>query len=231
MINTSEITALAEHVAIWSKAPSRDWIEGVKPVSRNNKGLNPLIDKFFPNLDSVKVIVEIGVEMGGGTRFFLNKFPSSIVICVDPWCEGYVLPKIWSHLNAKAARSKNSLLPLFLAFNACNKDRILPIQEFSSDGLIRVRELGFQPDLVYIDGDHTYHGVFSDLVMANALFPEAQILGDDWNFTSAYPRYRGIQYSVQKAATDFSEHVSRELVVIENSFLIGHRPAGVKRWA
>jgi hypothetical protein len=39
-----------------------------------------------------------------------------------------------------------------------------------------------QPDLIYVDGDHSFDSVVGDLQSALDLFPQATIVGDDWNW-------------------------------------------------
>lgn len=214
---------LDDHKAVWAQAPDPAWLAGVEPVGRPNRGLKELIARESIDVDAVETVLEIGAELGGSTRRFLGLFPNAVVVSVDPWMPGYTLPPEWSHLRGRAAQHDNSLFSLFLGFNAPHSDRILPIRHISSDGLMRARELGLKPDIVYIDGDHTYHGVFTDLVLADAMFPLARIMGDDWNFTSSYARYQGIEYSVQKAVKDFVLHTGREVRVLDNNYLVPPR--------
>lgn len=80
--------------------------------------------------------------------------------------------------------------------------------------------MAYIPDIVYIDGDHRYMGVLQDLIMIHNLFPSALIIGDDWNFSSKYPIYKGIEESVQKAAIDFCDHFGLQLEAIKNTYAI-----------
>lgn len=214
---------LREFRDIWSLAPDSSWLEGIDPVGRPSRGLAELIEGEKVNRNNVNVVLEIGAELGGSTRRFLSEFPNCMVVSVDPWSAGYVLPLEWAHLRAKAAESQGSLLQLFLGFNLPYKERILPLRCYSHAGLIRAREVGIVPDLVYVDGDHTYHGVMMDLILAQSLFPSALIVGDDWEFTSSHERYQGINYSVQKAAKDFAQHLGRDLVIYGNSYSLQRR--------
>lgn len=216
---------------LWSLLPPPDETSIPEPPQRLNRGLIDALKKNVPSLDEDGIIVEIGAELGGSTRLFLEEYSKAGVVSIDPWPEGYYLPPAWSSLKPSVAKYGRSLLPLYLYYCKDYRDRILPVREFSSDGLLKIHKAGLKPSFFYVDGDHTYHGVFTDLALINSLFPDTPIFGDDWNFTSSYPRYKGIQHSVQKAATDFSDHTSRPLTVFSNTYFIDVRPKDVKRFA
>jgi hypothetical protein len=216
---------------LWSLLPQPTAGEIPEPPQRLNQGLVDALKKHAPSLDGDSIIVEIGAELGGSTRLFLEHFPSAHVVSIDPWPEGYHLPPAWGSLTAAVAKFGHSLLPLYLHYCRQYRDRLTAVREFSSDGLLKVYAAGLKPSLFYVDGDHTYHGVFTDLALINCLFPDIPIFGDDWKFTSSYPRYRGIEHSVQKAAKDFAEHTSRPLEVLSNTYVIGARTIEAKRYA
>jgi hypothetical protein len=200
--------------------------------ARLNGGLIEALNMHIPVLAVNPIVVEIGAELGGSTRIFLESIHGARVVSIDPWPKGYNIPQSWSFLKPAIAKyGGGSLLPLYLHYCRQYKERLTPVREFSSDGLQAIYNAGLKPSLFYVDGDHTYHGVFTDLALINSLFPDVTIFGDDWNFTSSYPRYRGIDYSVQKAAKDFAEHTSRPLEVFSNTYVIGVRAAETKRYA
>lgn len=62
------------------------------------------------------------------------------------------------------------------------RERIIPVRRKSIEGLKLVAEAGLTPDVIYIDGDHSYAAVHDDLVTALSLFPRSAILGDDWDW-------------------------------------------------
>jgi hypothetical protein len=225
---TPNATALP---ALWSLLPQAEDIDIPPAPQRLNRGLVEALKKHVPSLAAESIIVEIGAELGGSTRLFLEHFSNAQVVSIDPWPVGYNLPAAWGSLKSAVAKCGNSLLPLYLHYCKQYRNRVTPVREFSSDGLIKVYNAGLKPSLFYVDGDHTYHGAFTDLALINSLFPDTLILGDDWSFTSSYPRYRGIDYSVQKAATDFAAHTSRPLDVISNTYAIGVRAADTTRYA
>lgn len=198
---------------------------------RLNRGLVEALREHMPALVANPLVVEIGAELGGSTRIFLESIPSGHIVSIDPWPQGYNIPQTWSFLKPAVAKYGGSLLPLYLHYCRQYKERITPVREFSSDGLQAIYKAALHPSLFYVDGDHTYHGVFTDLALINSLFPDTLIFGDDWNFTSSYPRYKGIEYSVQKAAKAFAEHTSRPLTVFSNTYVLGVRSSDSKRFA
>jgi hypothetical protein len=52
-----------------------------------------------------------------------------------------------------------------------------------------------QPDLVYIDGDHSFENVVGDVQSALDLFPAATIVGDDWD-------WEGVRTAVETVVKD-----------------------------
>ena len=62
------------------------------------------------------------------------------------------------------------------------RNQIIPLKANSVEGLRCVADAGLHPDLVYIDGDHSFESVVGDLQSAIDLFPEAIVVGDDWNW-------------------------------------------------
>lgn len=60
------------------------------------------------------------------------------------------------------------------------RDRITHLREKSFDGLLKLKSIGFKPQLIYIDGDHTASAVLNDLVMSfDILEKGGLILCDD----------------------------------------------------
>jgi hypothetical protein len=49
--------------------------------------------------------------------------------------------------------------------------------------LRRVAEVGLEPDLVYVDAEHTYDAVAAELKLARELFPHALLCGDDYDWS------------------------------------------------
>lgn len=133
-------------------------------------------------------ILEIGSWLGESTRWLASRFPEAEIICVDPW-----LP--W-----KAASD-----PLLVAISArsfeifqrnlwWHRDRLIPIRGRSQTALPYLEAVGYTPDLIYIDGDHSYEGAAHDLKTCRRIWPKAAIVGDD--YTPAWP---GVVTAVDEA--------------------------------
>jgi hypothetical protein len=168
----------------------------------------------------VRLVCEIGTELGGSTRYLLEQLPYTSCVCIDPWPDGYKLPKEFFDNSPGLENQKASVLQLFLYFCRAYRSRILPIRAFSVEGIILLNEMGLVPEIFYVDGDHRYIGVLNDLILIHHLFPSALIIGDYWNFSSNYPVYKGIERSVQKAALDFADHFDFRIDHIKNTYVL-----------
>ena len=62
------------------------------------------------------------------------------------------------------------------------RDRIIPLRMTSLEGLQTVSNYGIEPDLVYVDAEHSYPAVMSELELARELFPRARLVGDDYDW-------------------------------------------------
>lgn len=215
---------LAGHTEAWSKLPEAECADSCKAAVRLHQGLDIAVEAAGLRREDVRSFVDIGAELGNSTRLLLSLFPNAIGAAVDPWPEAYNIPREWPGVRTFSAPFNHSLLPMFLACNAAYRNRLMPIRADSAAGLLKVRDLGLEPEVIYVDGDHTYHGVTTDLVMADALFPQAVIIGNAWSFSAKFPKYQGIEKSVQKAAKGFAFHRSRTLSVHSNVFIILPNP-------
>lgn len=210
---------------LWRRTwPSRNPIPALGPadaVGRPHGGLEDLLAAAGPTGESVSTIMEIGVELGGSTRFFLRKYPKANIVSIDSWTEEYPFPSDWSHLKEYTKPFNGRARELFMSFCWNDRQRLLPIHSWSDAGARRAFNLGIRPDLIYIDGDHRYHGVLADLFLCSALFPKAVLCGDDWDFRSAAPKYRGYAYPVREAVQAFASHKEARIEVVGNSYIIG----------
>jgi hypothetical protein len=50
------------------------------------------------------------------------------------------------------------------------------------EALDELSRLGLSPEVVYVDADHTYESVKEQLARVRALFPDAIVVGDDWDW-------------------------------------------------
>ncbi len=148
---------------------------------------------------SAKIVLEIGAFLGLSTRQWLACAPDVTVICIDPW--NTPKPEEWVALKDWPEICHKEIYDLFLSSNWDFQDRIIPIRGLSPAAVRDVHACGVQPDIVYIDGEHTYNAVLTDLTECYRLFPNAFLTGDDWNWSKdLYP-----PRSVREAVIDFSE--------------------------
>ena len=145
-------------------------------------GIPELLLKSNVSADT-KLVVELGSWLGESTRFLAQNAPNATVVAIDHW-EGSV-----EHVE-----EFSDMLPtLYEAFiSSCWDDRgqIIPIRRNSLDGLKVVSRFGLVPDVIYIDADHGYDSVASELALCHELFPTATLIGDD------YEGFPGVRRSV-----------------------------------
>ena len=91
-----------------------------------------------------------------------------------------------ARFRAPAFGKLRALPRLFETFQArCwdYRERVLPLRTTSLEGLRRVADAGLEPDLVYVDAEHTYEAVSAELKLARELFPHALLCGDDYDWS------------------------------------------------
>ncbi len=141
------------------------------------------------------VVVELGSWLGMSTRFIADHAACATVIAIDHW-QG----SVEHHEQAACRDMLPRLHERFLAMNWGYRHRVIPLKMTTIEGLQVVAAHEVVPNLIYIDADHRYDSVLEDLSCASRLFPDAVLVGDDYD----YP-------DVQRAVTDFASQ--RDLVV------------------
>jgi Methyltransferase domain len=129
-----------------------------------------------------RLVVELGAWLGLTTRFLAEQAPGAVVVAIDHWqgsSEHQSRPEWRSMLPA--------LYETFLALCWPYRERIIPLRMTTLMGLQTLADYGLRPDLIYVDAEHTYEAVFSELTLAKRLFPRASLLGDDY----PHPPVRG----------------------------------------
>lgn len=146
--------------------PQRDWLF---PATKR------LLTETLPR--DAEVIVEVGSWLGRSTRLLAGLAPRAKVIAIDHWqgsSEHFEDPELAAFLP--------HLYDAFLRECWEYRGQIVPVRNSSVEGLKEVAEAGLQPDLIYIDADHSYEGVLADVSTALDRFPGVRIVGDDWNW-------------------------------------------------
>jgi hypothetical protein len=126
---------------------------------------------------ATRVVVELGAWLGLSTRFIADHAPNAVVVSVDHW-KG-------SPEHVTDPRYKDLLPRLYETFQArCwdYRERVIPLKMTSLDGLNTVAEHGVQPDVVYVDAEHSFEAVSAELALARRLFPKALLTGDDYDW-------------------------------------------------
>lgn len=159
------------------EAPTVDWGWGIE----GEELLRQLVDP------GVEVVLEVGSLLGGSARFWAQHCPEAHVLCVDPWIDVTNLedrpflehvPELVDFVLDRT----DGLFDVFLASNWELRDRITPLRGYSPDRLTDVVRHQVRPDVVYVDGSHVYEDVIADMTTARALFPDALLCGDDYNW-------------------------------------------------
>jgi predicted O-methyltransferase YrrM len=147
--------------------------------------------------DKTHVVVELGAWLGLSSRYIADRAPNATVISIDHW-RGNPEHHKQSELQ--------SLLPvLFETYQSecwSYRDRLISLRMSTLDGLKTVAEHGIEPDIVYIDAEHSYEAVTAELELASELFPRARLMGDDFD-------WRGVREAVQNFARRHAMKVER----------------------
>jgi len=168
--------------------------------------------KQFLNPET-KLVVEIGSFLGKSTRFILEAAPNATIIAVDHWKATW---KWFIHSwkgNVKERDKFESYIYETFLFNCWEyRDRLIPLKADSTGGLDEIHNLELQPDLIYVDGDHYFEGVLKDIFKSVSYFPEAQIVGDDWEWGPDR------NYPVRQAAELIAKDFGYEIELNENTW-------------
>ena len=148
-----------------------------------------------------RLVVELGAWLGMSSRFIADHAPNAHVISIDHW-EGSP-----EHRNQDQFQAiLPTLYQTFLAQSWDYRDRIIPLRMSSLDGLQTIADHGFEPDLIYVDAEHSYPAVTAELELARHLFPDSTLVGDDYDWEG-----------VARAAEEFA---GRHGLAVER---VGHR--------
>lgn len=161
--------------------------------------------------ERTKLVVELGSWLGLSTRFIAGAAPQAHVIAVDHWqgsAEHQRKPELAGLLPV--------LYELFLSSCWSFRDRILPVRMTTCEGLEEIARHGLEPDLVYLDADHSYDAVKQGILQIRRLFPGAVLIGDDWNWES-----------VRLAAIDAAKELGEALGVHGTAFRLFSQQAEV----
>lgn len=136
-------------------------------------------------------VLEIGTWLGKSCRWVLEHSMVRM-ICVDPW-------KPWhTHADPILAHLSQVSRETFLANLWDLRSRIIPIQLRSEEAIPILAHAGYKPDLIYIDGSHSFEAVQSDIRMCREFFPHANLIGDDY-----CDQWPGVKKAVDQSGLKF----------------------------
>lgn len=155
-------------------------------------------------------MLEIGCFLGASARRWLSVDPNLKLVGVDTWSDWliqqchkhvgrpvltrqYPDPEVQQKFAADVERQ--GPFPTAMANLIEFQGRFIPVRAESPTILPSLKEAGFTPDLAYIDAGKKP----DDLEAVHALWPEANICGDDWHWN----RTKG--FPMRKIVNDFAE--------------------------
>jgi hypothetical protein len=136
------------------------------------------------------------------TRNFLGSFPQATVVCIDHFQgspEHQADPE-WREMLP-------TLYESFLTLNWPSRERIVPLRMTIQEGMRTVARYGLKPEVIFFDADHSYENLLADLELAHELFPQAQLIGDDFDAPQ-----------VAQAANEFSRRHGDRIQSFGNSW-------------
>ncbi|MDR3638187.1 MAG: class I SAM-dependent methyltransferase [Isosphaeraceae bacterium] len=140
--------------------------------------------------EETRLVVELGSWLGMSTRFIADIAPHATVVAVDTWAGST------EHQNQSRFQSMlPTLYSNFLSLSWSYRDRIVPLRMNSLEGLRTVAEFGLQPDVIFVDAEHSFEAVTSELNQAYKLFPRATLLGDDYDWEGVHEAVDGFAKS------------------------------------
>lgn len=125
-----------------------------------------------------ETVIELGSWLGKSAKWMLQHGAERIV-CVDTWNgDQFVAAAISGEVKGMLERGE--VFERFCVNLWAYRHRVIAIRDKSTVGLKLCHAEGIQPQLIYIDTAHDENTVWWELVMARSLFPDATLVGDDW---------------------------------------------------
>ncbi len=111
-----------------------------------------------------KCIVEVGSHNGRSTRAFADN-TDGVIYAVDSWDDPNVMMQFYANLSDHIASGK-----------------VRPLRMTSMEGVQVFHKLGIKPDCCFIDADHAYESIKSDIIhWRTVLSDDALLCGHDYS--------------------------------------------------
>lgn len=185
-------------------------------------GKHLIIDRIVNG--PVRVLVEIGVFLGGSVKTWLRASPDLTVVAVDPWG----LPDVpeYARQTGKPAwaveqlRREEGFYETFLANLWEDRHRVIPLRGSAPEALYEIHRFGVQPDLVFLDADKSGR----EIEVCHELFPRAILSGDDWWWGTDRFWNPDDGYPIRRPVLDFCKRHDLFLKTARHTWLIEDRP-------
>lgn len=157
----------------------------------------------------------MGSWLGKSTTYFAKNAPNALIFAADLWDNAVIQAD--PHYNGSEENMAilrvgplydrfMSNLWEYLADIPNNRlTGVIPMKMDSFEALQILHRLNISPNLIYIDASHHYDGVYRDVDTCLTYFPNADIVGDDWD----YP-------DVRRAVEDCAEKYNLKIHVNSN---------------
>ena len=120
-----------------------------------------------------KVYLELGTFTGASAVMAMQRWPEASIVCVDSWC-GEAMEG--SPFVDAVANSLDYCQGVLFPW----RERIALVRMRTKAGLREVRLAGIQPDVIFVDADHSYIPSYQDIATSLAYWPNAIVCGDDY---------------------------------------------------
>jgi hypothetical protein len=166
------------------------------------------IAHIFETHPMIRTALEIGSWIGVGSTFHIGnllKERGGKLYAVDTWLGSSTQQPGREHYEPFLKEMYQLFLSNMIHLELT--DVVVPIRMRSLEA---AKALNVTPDLIYIDGEHTYDAVYEDMT---AWYPFVQkrgiLCGDDWTWES-----------VKKAVVRFAEDHQLKIAYLDNFWLI-----------
>lgn len=176
---------------LWCKLTNRVYFGSYLAATQGKKVrhyyMQGVIKEYCKRFEGNMKILEVGSWAGGSAITWADAIKSysrqrGMVLCIDPWIDYIDTAKdsLWTHKMMKRAFKKAKIYSLFLHnIIASNNSDIVSVIRCSGAEIATMLK-DHQFDLIFIDANHYYQFVSSDIKDFAPLIKEAGILcGDD----------------------------------------------------